>query len=503
MSNDNHTPDRERGRRAAGRYGRSSSSQQADTGADSGAPATGPAGEILDSSSTPHKRGRRAAAHVGKNGKNGKAKRTGWKRYLPTWKGVAWTAGGLFVAGVAAVGFAYANTEIPDANAGITDQTSIVYWNDGTTEMDRIAAQNRITVDLNQIPQHVRDAVIAAEDRTFYENSGISPTGIARAFWNNMRGGSTQGGSTITQQYVKNAYLTQERTFTRKIKEVFVAIKVDQEVDKDTILQDYLNTIYFGRGAYGIETAAQAYYGKSVKDLTVEEGAALASVIRSPKLYDPRFGPEAQARLDDRFRYTLDGLVQAGVIDEAQKTAAVLPPMIEYQEKTSAQGQQYYMVEAAKKELLDSGKITEDDLATGGLRITTTFDHKAQAAAEAAMAELPTEGRPMALDANGQPVSAFHAALAAVRPGTGEVVAIYGGAGVTNDGVKENDQFFDDAMGGLTQAGSTFKPFALVGTLENDVSLKSRYDGSSPKQFPYEGWNDGMGSRTTEAPSTA
>ncbi len=491
MSNDNHTPDRERGRRAAGRYGRSSSSERADTGADAGAPTTGSTGEILDSSTRP-KHGRRAAARVGKNGK---AKRTGWKRFIPTWKGLAWTGAGLFVSGVAVVGIAYAKTPIPDANALINAQTSIIYWNDGTTEMDRIAERNRITVDLNQIPEHVREAVIAAEDRSFYDNSGISPTGIARAFWNNLRGGSTQGGSTITQQYVKNAYLTQERTFTRKIKEVFVAIKVDQEVDKDTILQDYLNTIYFGRGAYGIETAAQAYYGKSVKDLTVEEGAALASVIRSPKLYDPRFGPEAQSRLDARFKYTLDGLAEAGVIDEAQATAAVLPPMIEYVEKASAQGQQYYMVEAAKKELLDSGKITEEDLLTGGLRITTTFDAKAQAAAVAAMAEMPTEGRPTALDANGQPVSAFHAALAAVRPGTGEVVAIYGGAGITNDGVKENDQFFDDAMEGLTQAGSTFKPFALVGTLKSDISLKSRYDGSSPKQFPYEGWNDDDGLR--------
>ncbi len=456
-------PDRDRGRRAAGRRARTSSAPD-----ESGAAAATSTGETPDG--TPQ-RGRRAAP------KAGKARRTGWKRYVPSWKAVGWTAAGLFVTGVAAVGIAYAQTEIPDANAGINAQTSIVYWNDGATEMDRIASQNRITVDLNQIPDHVREAVIAAEDRTFYENSGISPTGIVRAFWNNVRGGSTQGGSTITQQYVKNAYLTQERTLKRKIEEVFVAIKVDREVDKDTILQDYLNTIYFGRGAYGIETAAQAYYGKSVKDLTVEEGAALASVIRSPKLYDPRFGPEAQARLDARFKYTLDGLAKAGVIDEAQETAAVLPPMIEYKEKTSAEGQAFYMVEAAKKELLASGKITEEDLQTGGLRITTTFDQKKQAAAEAAMAELPTEGRP----------AEFHAALAAVRPGTGEVVAIWGGAGVSNDGIKENDAFFDDSMKGLTQAGSTFKPFALVGVLDRDISLKSRFEGPNTKEFSWSG----------------
>ena len=133
----------------------------------------------------------------------------------------------------------------------------------------------------------MQKAVLAAEDRVFYENSGISPTGIARAFWTNVRGGATQGGSTITQQYAKNAYLTLERTYSRKFKEFFIAVKLDRRDDKDKILEDYLNTIYFGRGAYGIQTAAQTYFGKDVKNLTVAEGAVLASVIRSPANYDP------------------------------------------------------------------------------------------------------------------------------------------------------------------------------------------------------------------------
>ena len=163
---------------------------------------------------------------------------------------------------------------------------------------------------LDEVPDHVQKAVLAAEDRTFYENQGISPTGIARAFWSNLRGNSTQGGSTITQQYAKNAYLSQERTYTRKLKEFFIAVKLDRRDDKDKILADYLNTIYFGRGAYGIETAAQTYFDKSVGDLTVEEGAVLASVIRSPANYDP---DEDAERLESRFDYVLDGMVDQGL----------------------------------------------------------------------------------------------------------------------------------------------------------------------------------------------
>ena len=128
----------------------------------------------------------------------------------------------------------------------------------------------------------MQKAVLAAEDRSFYENRGISPTGIARAFWTNLRGGATQGGSTITQQYAKNAYLSSERTYTRKFKEFFIAVKLARRDDKNKILADYLNTIYFGRGAYGIQTAAQTFFGVDAKDLTVEQGAVLASVIRSP-----------------------------------------------------------------------------------------------------------------------------------------------------------------------------------------------------------------------------
>ncbi|HZI98857.1 MAG TPA: biosynthetic peptidoglycan transglycosylase, partial [Actinomycetales bacterium] len=208
--------------------------------------------------------------------------RTGVKRWIPSWKLVT----GLGLTGLAAavVLFAvgYAVVKVPQENEFVTAQTTVVYYADGTTEMGRFAEQDRVSVPIEEVPEHVKQAVIAAEDRSFYENRGVSPTGIVRAFWSNLRGNSTQGGSTITQQYVKNFYLESDRTYQRKIEEAFISIKVDQQLSKDEILESYLNTIYFGRGSYGIQTASQAYFDKNVQDLSVSEAALLAGIIPSP-----------------------------------------------------------------------------------------------------------------------------------------------------------------------------------------------------------------------------
>ena len=189
--------------------------------------------------------------------------------------------------GAAAFAFGYASTDIPDPNKDFQAQTTFVYYADGKHEIGRFANQNRTSVPLSDVPQHVQDAVIAAEDRTFETNKGIDPKGILRAAFSNARGGSTQGASTITQQYVKVLYLSQERTLTRKVKEAFVSLKIQRQESKDEILQGYLNTIYFGRGAYGIQAAAQAYFDKDAKDLTVQEGAVLASILNSPTRVRP------------------------------------------------------------------------------------------------------------------------------------------------------------------------------------------------------------------------
>ena len=182
---------------------------------------------------------------------------------------------------------AYARIDVPPVNASAQRQTTEVYYADNKTFLGRFGETNRTIVPLSSMPIHLRDAVLAAENRSFYTDSGVSPKGIARALWVNLKGGQTQGGSTITQQYVKNYYLTSERSIQRKLKEAFLSIKIDKQRSKDQILEDYLNTIYLGRGAYGVEAAAKAYFNTSVGKLDIAQGAVLASIVRSPANYDP------------------------------------------------------------------------------------------------------------------------------------------------------------------------------------------------------------------------
>ena len=184
--------------------------------------------------------------------------------------------------------FAYRNTEIPDANKAFQAQSSFVYYSGGKGKIGRFAEQNRQSIPLADIPQAMQDAAIAAEDRTFYSNKGIDPQGIVRAAFSNAQGNSTQGASTITQQYVKILYLSQERTLSRKVKEAFLSLKVQQQQSKSAILEGYLNTIYFGRGAYGVQAAANAYFDKPAKKLTVPESAMLSAILNSPNYLKPR-----------------------------------------------------------------------------------------------------------------------------------------------------------------------------------------------------------------------
>ena len=383
----------------------------------------------------------------------------GIRRYLPSWRQLLAVSGVGFLCMVAAIGVAYAMTPIPQPNDLISAQTTIVYYDNGRTEIGRFGEQNRIIVPLDKVPEHVQKAVLAAEDRSFYENRGISPTGIGRAFWNNLRGGSTQGGSTITQQYAKNAYLSQERTYTRKLKEFFIAVKLDRRDDKDKILADYLNTIYFGRGAYGIETAAQTYFGKPASELTVEEGAVLASVIRSPANYDPDEDADALA---NRFNYVLDGMVTKGWLDASERAGMQVPKTAD--PRKAKGGPNYYLLDSVRRELKANG-FTDQDIDLGGLRVVTTFDRKAQrAAVRAVRQERPRE--------NARNV---HIGLSAVQPGTGAVIAMYGGP---------NAGELNEATQARVQPGSSFKPFALTAALDDGVGLKSRYNGNSPQELP-------------------
>ncbi|NAZ83699.1 penicillin-binding protein [Kineococcus sp. R8] len=383
----------------------------------------------------------------------------------------AWLGGLAVVGAVLGVGgfaAAYTLTDIPDANALADAQVSTVYYSDGTTEIGDFAARNRENVSIEQIPVPVQHAVLAAEDRSFYENRGVSPTGIVRALWNNVSGGSQQGGSTITQQYVKNYFLTADRTYKRKFDEFFLSLKIDQAQSKAETLQDYLNTVYFGRGAYGIQTAAQAYFGKDVSQLNVSEGALLAAVLKAPSGLDPRNDPQAAT---ERVDYVLDGMVSEGWLSPADRAAAGLPPTVEPQPQNDYAGTNGYLLSTVRSELLSrTVGLTEDELDRGGYRIVTTFDVSAQrSAVEAVQEELP-ERRPAGLQV----------AVSAIDPATGGVRAMYGGADYLTR--SQNAVTQDRA-----QAGSTFKPFALVAGLEEGISLRSTYNGTSPLRV--QGWD--------------
>ena len=382
-----------------------------------------------------------------------------------------------FIAGTTLFAFAYFTVSIPDANAFVNSQSTIIQYSNGE-EIGRVGSENRQIVPLAKIPMNVRNAVLAAEDRSFYSNRAFSVTGIARAVINNLRGGSLQGGSTITQQYAKTAFLTPERTIQRKIRELVIAIKLENQLSKDQIFESYLNTIYFGRGSYGVQTASQQYFNRNVDQLTNAQAIVISCILRSPGFYDPSYSKENEDRLTARFDYVLKGMVEAKTLTPEDAAKIKFPTIAPRVTSGSLSGPKGHIIEAVSKELKSLG-FTEEQLQVGGLTIKTTIDQRAQTAAVDAINKLTPTKVPENL----------HIALAAIRPGTGEIVAMYGGA----DYLKRQ---LNDATQSIALAGSTFKPFALIAALEAGIPLTSMWNGDSPQTFddlgkPYEVGNYG------------
>lgn len=351
---------------------------------------------------------------------------------------------------------AYIVQDVPRPGDLKTNQVSTIFAADGS-EISRIvpAEGNRTEVELNQIPVHVRNAVLAAEDRDFYTNPGFSLTGFARAARDNVLGREDAGGgSTITQQYVKTALVGPAPTLTRKMKELVIASKMAREWSKDDILAAYLNTIYFGRGAYGIAAAAKAYFAKPVEELTVEEGAVLASSIQLPSLLDPEQNPTGA---QSRWNYVLDGMVSAGTLEASARATMQYPPYLPLAQVDNGgemSGPEGHIRTQVLQELAAEG-IDETLMNTEGLLITTTIDPvKQNAALEAARSNL--EGEPDQL----------RTAVVSVDPNTGGIVAYYGG----EDGIG-----YDFANAGL-QTGSSFKVFGLAAALDQGIPLSQMYD---------------------------
>ena len=357
---------------------------------------------------------------------------------------------------------AYLIVDVPKPGDIRTNQVSTILASDGS-ELAKIVPPegNRVDVNIDQIPVHVRNAVMAAEDRDFYSNPGFSFTGFARAVKNNLFGGDTQGGSTITQQYVKNALVGSERAgvggLVRKAKELVISTKMSGEWSKDEVLQSYLNIIYFGRGAYGISAASKAYFDKPVEQLTVAEGAMLAALIQRPSTLDPAVDPEGAA---ERWSWVLDGMVDIGALSPSDRAAQVFPPTVppdQARSQNQTTGPNGLIERQVTKELLELFDISEQTLNTEGLQITTTIDPKAQAAAEEAVSE----------NLDGQEPD-MRSAVVSIDPRTGGVKAYYGGSDANG---------FDFAQAGL-QTGSSFKVFALVAALQQGMGLGFQVDSS-------------------------
>ncbi|HET9875849.1 MAG TPA: transglycosylase domain-containing protein [Mycobacterium sp.] len=380
-----------------------------------------------------------------------------------------WVRRGLYVSAVVLLvlpivtfAMAYAITDVPKPGDIRTNQVSTILASDGS-ELAKIVPPegNRVDIDLDQVPVHLRDAVLAAEDRGFYSNPGFSFSGFVRAVKNNVFGGDTQGGSTITQQYVKNALVGSERTglrgLIRKAKELVIATKMSGAWSKNEVLQAYLNIIYFGRGAYGVAAASKAYFDKPVEQLDIAEGALLAALIQRPSTLDPAVDPEGAAR---RWNWVLDGMVETGALSPSDRAAQLFPPTVPPDQARVANqttGPNGLIERQVTKELLDLFDIDEQTLNMQGLQITTTIDTQAQQAAEKAVAKYLDGQNPD-----------MRAAVVAIDPRTGAVRAYYGGS---------DPNGFDFAQAGL-QTGSAFKVFALVAALEQGIGLGYQVDSS-------------------------
>ncbi|MGA5283480.1 transglycosylase domain-containing protein [Streptomyces griseoincarnatus] len=407
---------------------------------------------------------------------------------MPSWKLVSGLCLAFFGGLVAVAGIGYAMVSVPsEENAAALSENNVYYWEDGTQMVATGSGQNRQNVTLDRIPEAMRWAVISAENKSFYKDSGIDPMGIARALGNMATGGDTQGGSTITQQFVKNTYLTQEQTVSRKFKEMFISIKVGTKLSKDEILQGYLNTSYYGRGAYGIQAAAQTYYGKDAVDLTPSECAFLAALLKGPTYYDPAgnqsidtsASPGAnRKRSEERWSWILEQMHNDEHLSAAEYQQAIKRyPLPQGRKATKGMtGQVSYLVDTAKRFVLKNSDITEAQFDQGGYQIYTTFEKDKVEALAKAVKKVEKEN----IDPKREKDQHVQFGAATVKPKDGAIVALYGGPGF------ENGHFVNNADTSGVPVGSTWKPFVLAAAMQHGtyktngvgVSPASKYNGN-------------------------
>jgi penicillin-binding protein 1A len=384
---------------------------------------------------------------------------------------------GLLVA-TAIGGIAYVIAQVPLPKDAPLAQTTILTDASGKNQLAVLHGdENRLPVKLNQVPKVLQDAVIASEDRKFYSHSGVDPLGIVRATWSDFRHhAKVQGGSSITQQYVKNTYTGSQRTLMRKVKEAVIATKLERKYSKHQILERYLNTIYFGRGAYGVQAAAHAYFDKDVQQLGLPESALLAGLIRGPEQGDPARGPQSAEVARQRRSEVLQAMVETNTITSTQKIEAENVPVESKQAQrkaatvaSTAPGAEYY-VDYVRRQLVKS--YGEDAVLRGGLRVQTTLDQNLQKQAYDAVYKNTL------WDAKNDPAGAL------VSMDTdGHVVAMVGGRNWDQSKV---NLAVGSAGGGVgRQPGSSFKPFVLAETLHEGYSVESSFLGPQKIVLPH------------------
>ncbi len=394
--------------------------------------------------------------------------RVGWRRWVPSWKqslGVCVAFSGTML-GLLTIAYLLVGT--PNANAAAVSQKNVYYWDDGSRMVvSGGGTYNREVVSLGQIPRSMQNAVVSAENATFWTDSGIDPEGIARAVVKMAEGGETQSGSTITQQYVKNTYLDQNQTLTRKLKEMLISVKVGANMPKTQILAGYLNTGYYGRGAYGIQAAAQAYYGINCWQLNPSQSAFLAGLLNGPNIYDPAggVGPGATPaqnlkRGTARWSWILGREVVTHDLTPAQRASYTKFPMPQKPKPATVKaGQIGYLTDLADNYVTANTGISRQALERGGYQIYTTFDKKDVASMQKAVVDETKTIRP---DLRPKTDKYVQFGGASVVPGNGAIRAVYGGS----DYLKH---FTDNADYTGAQVGSTFKPYVLAAAMEYGV----------------------------------
>lgn len=344
-----------------------------------------------------------------------------------------------------------------DPDAFQVAETSVVYAADGTVLAEWYDGEDRTVVPVESIPASLKKATVAIEDKRFYEHNGVDFEAIMRALSVNAKAGEVrQGGSTITQQTVKLLFTDGERTIVRKIEEALLALQLETRADKEEVLGVYLNTVYFGRGAYGVESAAARFFGTNAEKLTLSQSALLAACIQSPTRYDPFVNP---APALERRNLVLREMRNQGYLTPEEAALASAEPLGLKEEagETSRPAFAQYFVEYVRRDLL--ARLGSERLYRGGLRIYTTLDPAAQRAAEsAAVSVLASPDDP-------------EVAIASIRWRDGAVVAIVGGRDFSAEQ-------FDLATQGKRQTGSAFKPFVLAAALEQGYTLDSWWDAS-------------------------